>query len=48
LLAVGRDVIKWSFSGRRRHRGYMADYGMARRVIADELAGHGPEFASWF
>lgn len=48
VLEVGRQVLERAIRGRHRHHGYMADYGQARRVVAAELAGHGPVFASWF
>lgn len=48
VLEVGRQVLEVAIRGRHRHHGYMADYDQARRVVAAELGGHGPIFASWF
>lgn len=43
-----REVIRWAVARRRYHKGYMAEYGLARAVIAQALAGRPPELASWF
>ncbi len=48
VLQVGRDALRDAFARRRQHRGYMADYRAARAVMAAELQGKGPQFASWF
>jgi hypothetical protein len=48
LLEVGKKVIGRAFQYRRLHRGYMADYRLARKLVEAELQGHGPIFASWF
>ena len=33
---------------RHYHRGYMADYRLAKKIVEAELVGKGPVFASWF
>jgi hypothetical protein len=48
LIAGGAQVLKAAVADRHKHRGYMADYGTARRLVAAELEGRGPTLASWF
>ena len=49
LLAVGRQVLEWSFQFRRNHTGMMADYRRARLLVEHvRKGGEGPVFASWF
>lgn len=48
LKTVTQDVLRWAIQGRHRHKGFMADYHLARKVIEQELAGQGPQLASWF
>ena len=48
LLDVGKHVVQRAFESRHHHRGYMAHYPMARKLVEEELAGRGPVFASWF
>lgn len=48
LVDVGRDTLKRAIEQRRRHKGYMRDYELAQSVVAAELDGKSPEFASWF
>lgn len=43
-----RYVLEMAVKLRHTHRGYMADYGLARAIIAQSLAGNDPIFASWF
>lgn len=48
VLQVGRNALRAAARNRNRHRGYMADYQAARAVLAAEMQGKGPVFASWF
>lgn len=43
-----RPAVRHAIQGRHTHRGYMAHYPHARALVAAELAGNGPLFASWF
>ena len=49
LLVVGKEVIERAFSGRHRHRGYMAHYPTAKALVEHvREGGKGPQLASWF
>ena len=48
LIDGGAQVLRAAVADRHRHRGYMADYATARRLVAVEREGRGPTLASWF
>jgi hypothetical protein len=49
LLKINKDVIKDAILRRKNHRGYMADYNYARKLVEEVRKGQpGPVFASWF
>ncbi len=48
LIAGGAQVLRAAVADRHRHRGYMADYATAWRLVAAEREGRGPVLASWF
>ena len=44
-----RECLKRAIQNRHFHRGYMAEYGLARKLVDIYLAaGEQPMFASWF
>lgn len=45
---VGKIALQQAIKQRHHHHGPMADIDHAKAVIKAELAGKGPEFASWF
>ena len=49
LLEIGRKVVARSFSRRHSHRGYMAEYKIAKVLVDRERSGkEAPILASWF
>lgn len=49
IIKVGQQVVKNAISRRHTHKGFMADYRLARRIVERVRQGEpGPEFASWF
>lgn len=49
VLEVATRTIERAFRNRHHHRGYMADYAMARSLVERvRHGGRGPELASWF
>jgi len=48
MLAVGRETLRAAFRYRGTHRGFMASYAQARRLVDEAIrSGTGPAFASW-
>jgi hypothetical protein len=48
---VGRDTLKAAVSYRHNHKGFMSEYRLARKIIAQEIKGTNDPlitFASWF
>ncbi len=44
-----RPAVERAIKNRHRHRGYMASYELALRIVRSELeTGQGPTLASWF
>ncbi len=48
LKKITKEFLEDSIRNRRFHKGYMADYNLAKEVIKRELEGQGPDLASWF
>jgi len=48
ILKAGKMVIENAFKLRKYHRGYMADYRLARKIVEQSIRGNDPMFASWF
>jgi hypothetical protein len=49
VLEVGVNTLTRTFKRRKYHKGYMAEYTYAKKLVDHVVAGgKGPEFASWF
>ena len=49
LLEVGREIVARSFKRRHSHRGYMAEYAVAKALVDRvRVGGSGPLFGCWF
>ena len=49
VLAVGRDVVKYAFHNRHRHKGYMAEINDAKYLVKRYLENNTePDLAGWF
>jgi len=44
-----KPAVEQAIKNRHKHRGYMASYDLALRIVRHELdTGEGPSLASWF
>jgi hypothetical protein len=48
LLDINRSIIKSAIKNRKHHKGYMADYGLARKIVEEAKKNKHPLGASWF
>lgn len=48
LCRVTKEILSQAIECRHSHKGYMASYRQAKRIVDKAIEGFEPTFASWF